>query len=244
LSASKRIQRVVIVGLSPKSGVTCKKPLTFLSNQGKMLENIKAGVHKVEELDPQAEHVLLVSSDIPAITGEMVDWVIKEAMRTDEDLYYNVISRSDMEKRFPASKRTYTHLKDIDLCGGDMNVVRLSLIAEETELWEKIINARKSPLKQAALLGFDTLIGILLRQLTLNQAVERVTRRLGLTGRAVLCPYAEVGMDVDKPHQLELIRKDLARKSRKAAAKPTKGRNSAASSTPKRAPKTSKPKPR
>jgi hypothetical protein len=31
-----------------------------------------------------------------------------------------------------------------------------------------------------------------------------------MTGTAIVCPYAEVGMDVDKPHQLEMIRADLA----------------------------------
>ena len=34
-----------------------------------------------------------------------------------------------------------------------------------------------------------------------------------VTGRAILCPYAEVGMDVDKPHQLELMCADLAKRA-------------------------------
>jgi hypothetical protein len=38
-----------------------------------------------------------------------------------------------------------------------------------------------------------------------------VSKRLGLRGRAVVCPYAEIGMDVDKPFQLEIMRADLSR---------------------------------
>ena len=34
----------------------------------------------------------------------------------------------------------------------------------------------------------------------------------GVRGRAIVCPYAEVGMDVDKPHQLEIMRADLQKR--------------------------------
>jgi hypothetical protein len=33
-----------------------------------------------------------------------------------------------------------------------------------------------------------------------------------LKGKVLVCPYAEVGMDVDKPHQLEIMRLDLAKR--------------------------------
>ncbi|MDP2976442.1 MAG: hypothetical protein Q8N45_09575, partial [Anaerolineales bacterium] len=42
-----------------------------------------------------------------------------------------------------------------------------------------------------------------------------VAKRLKITGRGILCPYAEVGMDIDKPHQLEMLRADLAKAMRR-----------------------------
>ena len=53
----------------------------------------------------------------------------------------------------------------------------------------------------------------LLRRCDLEAAVKRVERKLNLTGQAILCPYAEVGMDVDKPNQLEILRADLANRA-------------------------------
>jgi hypothetical protein len=117
-----------------------------------------------------------------------------------------------MEARFPGSKRTYTRLKDISICGGDMNVMRTMTVTANDELWRRLIASRKNVLKQAALIGYGTLFLILLRRLTLQDVVKRVTKRLQLTGRAIICPYAEVGMDIDKPHQLELLRADLAKR--------------------------------
>jgi GTP:adenosylcobinamide-phosphate guanylyltransferase len=216
LTQSTVIENVILVGLSEKSDVTCGKPLYFIPNQGKMLDNLRAGAEKVLEINSKARHVLLVSSDIPAISGEMVDWAVNTAMQTDEDVYYNIIQREVMEKRFPSSKRTYTRLKDMEVCGGDMNVGRLGLLtSEDTDLWEKITNARKSPLKQAGLIGFDTLFLLLFRQLTLEKAAANIMKRLKITGRAIVCPYAEIGMDIDKPHQLEILRADRAKAQRR-----------------------------
>jgi GTP:adenosylcobinamide-phosphate guanylyltransferase len=212
LGDAETVERVILIGLPPESLVKSSKPLTFMKNQGSMMENIRAGVVKLLEVNPKAHHVLIVSSDIPAITADMVDWVVNTTMQYDEDAYYNVISKEIMEARFPGSKRTYTRLKDISICGGDMNVMRTMTVTANDELWRRLIASRKNVLKQAALIGYGTLFLILLRRLTLQDVVKRVTKRLQLTGRAIICPYAEVGMDIDKPHQLELLRADLAKR--------------------------------
>jgi hypothetical protein len=204
----------VLIGLTNKSDLTCKKPLTYMSNQGKMLDNLKAGTAKVLELNPKAEYVLFVSSDIPGIKPEMVDWVVKACLETKDDLYYNVIRREDMEKRFPTSKRTYTPLKDMQVCGGDMNMARASIVNQNSEFWSKLIEARKSPPAQAAMIGIDIIFKFIFRQLTIDDVIKRVADKLGLKGRAIVCPFPEIGMDVDKPHQLEIMRADLARHPR------------------------------
>ncbi len=221
LGASKSVERIVLIGLSSKSRLTSRKPVTYLSNQGKLLENLKAGAAKVLELNPKAEYVLFVSSDIPGITSEMVDWLVKTCGETDDDIYYNVVRREDMERRFPGSKRTYTPLKDMEVCGGDMNVARAAIVSENSEFWTKVMDARKSPAAQAALLGPGILIRLLTRRLTADDVIQRVANKLDLKGRAIVCPYPEIGMDVDKPHQLEIMRTDLARRSRRAASPDT-----------------------
>jgi GTP:adenosylcobinamide-phosphate guanylyltransferase len=209
LGDAKHVDNVIIVGLSPKSSVTCKKPLYYVSNQGRMLANIVAGVNKSLELDPKTEYVLVVSSDIPGINAEMVDWLIETCMQTKEDIYYGVIPREVMETRYPGSNRTYTKLKDMQLCGADIHITHVSMATEHLDMWEELIGNRKSPLKQAATIGFGTLFLLLLGRLTLAGTVERVTKRLGITGRPIIWEHAEPGMDVDKPHQLELLREDM-----------------------------------
>jgi GTP:adenosylcobinamide-phosphate guanylyltransferase len=206
---AKHVDNVIVIGLSPKSGVTCKKPLHYISNQGRMLSNIVIGVEKSLELDPKTEYVLVASSDIPGIKAEMVDWLIETCMQTQEDIYYGVVPREVMETRYPGSNRTYTKLKDIQLCGADMHITHVSMATEHLDMWEELIGNRKSPLKQAATIGFGTLLRVATRSITLDELVVTVTKRLGITGRPIVWEHAEPGMDVDKPHQLELIREDM-----------------------------------
>jgi GTP:adenosylcobinamide-phosphate guanylyltransferase len=223
LAGSKAVDQIVVVGLTDKVGLKCRKPLHFVPNQGKMLDNLRAGARKLQEINRKATHALLVSSDIPTITPEMVDWVAEIAAKGKKDVCYNVVPRQVMEKRFPGSKRTWTRLKDLEVCGGDLNAGRLSLIVgDENDLWEKITDARKSPFRQASLIGLNTAIPLLLGRLTLEKALSNIEARFGITGQAPICPYAEVGMDVDKPHQLEMLRADLKKRLKKAekAARP------------------------
>ena len=219
LSDAKLVDNVIVIGLSSKSGVTCKKPLHFLSNQGRMLANIVAGVNKSLELNKKNKYVLIVSSDIPALKSEMVDWLIETSRETQDDLYYGVCPKDVMEARFPGSKRTYTHLKDMQVCGADMNISHVRNATEHLEMWEQLIGNRKSPFKQAGIIGLGTLLGLFLRRLTLEDLVRRVSERIGIKGRAIVWSHAEPCMDVDKPHQLELLREELAQGQVKPAAK-------------------------
>ncbi len=226
LSEAKEVDHVILIGLSPKSGVTCKKPLHYVSNQGRMLANIVAGVNKLLQVNPKAEYALVVSSDIPGLKPEMVDWLVTTAMQTKEDIYYGVIPRKVMEKRYPGSNRTYTKLKDLQLCGADMHITHVRMATDHLEMWEELIGNRKSPFKQAATIGFGTLFLLLLGRLTLAETVERVTKRIGITGRPIIWKQAEPGMDVDKPHQLEIVRADMEKQVKKAA-KAAKSKKSA-----------------
>ncbi len=214
IGGAKHVENVVVIGLTEESGVTCRKPMAFIPNQISMIENIIAGITKVIQINPTAKHVLLVSSDIPAITPEMVDWEIETTQAMDVDLCYNIVTREVMEARYPGSKRTFTRMKGMRICSGDMNVLRTSVISVNPEIWEKLVASRKNPIKQASIIGFDTLILALLGIITVDQAVKMASKRLHMTGTAIVCPYAEVGMDVDKPVQLEMMRADLAQREK------------------------------
>jgi GTP:adenosylcobinamide-phosphate guanylyltransferase len=213
LSNAASVDNVVIVGLPQECNVNCLKKMHFVSGQAGLIENLAAGAKKAAEINGKSTHALFVSSDIPAISGEIVDWIIKATDGDDKDIFYNVISRQVMEKKFPNARRTYIKLKDIEMCGGDLHVFNLRIFQnEDSGISKKLADARKSPRKQAALIGFDTIFLYLIRQLTLKKVERNASKHLKVTGRAVLCPYAEAGMDVDKPCHLEIVKAELQKR--------------------------------
>lgn len=209
LAAADGVERIAVIGLPVPLSIPFARPVFFLEGKGDLLANVRSAAGELFKDGLCPERVLLVSGDVPSIQAAMVDWIIAQAVQSQHDLYYPVIPRAAMEKRFPGAHRTYLKLKDAEVCGGDVMIINPALAMEAHPLWDQIVANRKNPLKQASLLGTNVLM-LLLGRLTLDAAVNEVSQRLSVRGRAIVSPYAEMGMDVDKPHQLELLRKDLA----------------------------------
>lgn len=211
MAASKSVDRVVVVGL--EGGLSFPRELHCLPSCGGYLDNARAGAHRLLELDPRSDRrLLLLAADTPAVRPEHFDWVVEQALATDDDFYYPVISREVMEARFPGSRRTYLRFRDGRFCGGDIVVVRACLFIGDTGVWQRLSDARKSPLKTASIIGLQVLLRYLLGRLSIDDAVRLGSRRLGVRGRALECPHAEIGMDVDKPSQLELVEEVMRRR--------------------------------
>ncbi|MDX9917612.1 MAG: NTP transferase domain-containing protein [Gudongella sp.] len=206
LDESERIDSIIVVGLKPIEGIGSKKPLYYIKNNGSMLDNILVGSDKSLELNPEREYVMLVSSDTPKIKGEMADWFFDVAMETRDDFYYGVCSREMMESKFPTSNRTYVKLRDMEVCGSDIGIINIKVVREHMPIWEALIGKRKTPLRQAALIGIGTLIGVLFKSYTLEGLAKKVSRRIGIKARAIVWNCPEPCMDIDKPHQLDILK--------------------------------------
>lgn len=212
LGGSQKIDRIVVIGLDPSSELVCSKPMTYLPDRNSILDNILQGLEHVRQQSPGISHILLSSADIPGTTTEMIDWRIETAQATRADIDYLVVKRETMEERYPESQRSYIRLRDVEVCGGDLNVLSVDL-AEKQELWNRLIAARKNARRQAALLGFDLLLQVLTHRISLKDAEAKVSQRMGLKGHVEISPYAELAMDIDKESQLEIIRKDFDAKA-------------------------------
>lgn len=209
ISGSKTIDTVVLMGIEDVSSLTCSKTMIPMADYGSLIENLQQGSRKLAELHPHQTHVVSIAADIPAITAEIIDHLVGIYQKCEVDLYYGVVDRRVMEKRYPGSKRTYVKVQKEEFCGGDLNAFSKKAALAPNALWKDLIRSRKNPLKQAAMIGLDSLFLLLLGWANLDTMADRICRRLGLTGKAVRVPFAEVGMDVDKPFQFEMVETDL-----------------------------------
>ena len=135
----------------------------------------------------------------------MIDWMARQATELPVDLCYCSIDRSVMEARFPGSGRSYIHFRDRVVCGGDLTVVDAGILAGGNHIWRRLIDGRKSALRMALAVGIDVLVLLLCRRLGVDDLIRVAQTRLGISGRVIHSPYAELGMDVDKPYQFDLV---------------------------------------
>jgi GTP:adenosylcobinamide-phosphate guanylyltransferase len=212
VAGSSRVGRMAIVGLSPEEfGFT--GPVEYVPARGGIFDNIAAGIdHLLADTDafpgqedPAATLILVVSADMPLLTTEMVDYFIDACLPVDADIYYSVVERSVMEGRFPDAGRTFVRLRDGSFAGGDLLMLRPSVIQTNRQLYRELSASRKSAWQMVRLLGLGMIVRFLTRSLTVAQAEKKVSQTLGCRGKAIISPYAELGMDVDKPHQLDMV---------------------------------------
>ncbi|MFN2137452.1 MAG: nucleotidyltransferase family protein [Candidatus Promineifilaceae bacterium] len=217
LQTAGEVERIVIVGLGSAMGMQFLRPADkHIPDQGSMVANVLAGLEWLRRTDPDIEAVLFCTSDIPTITGPIVDQFIARCEPFDKGVYYILVTDEAMEKRFPLSNRTYVKLKDANVAGGDMAVARVEVADAHEELWVALSDARKHAWKLARIVGFGTLLRYVTRRLGFKEIEETAQRIIRMPIQIVLDPPAELAMDADKPAQVELLRAELRRMEKEA----------------------------
>jgi len=148
------------------------------------------------------------------VTGDMVRYLVETTLSTGADVCYTVVRRETMEARFPGSGRSFVPLLDGRFAGGDMNLLNPAIFEQNRVLLDSLLGARKKVFTQARLLGLRFSLKFLLRQLSIADGERKAQSILDVPCRIIPVRYAELGMDVDKPHQLELVRAEMEGQAR------------------------------
>lgn len=209
LAHSQIIEHIIIVGLEPQDLNHPYPQLHFTKARGGIVDNVFAGLDCLQKISPHVRNFLLLSSDIPLITSDIIEGFVKECGSQEAEVYYTMVEEKTMERRFPASRRTYIPFKGGRYTGGDIFMVNVSAVRGNIELAKAATGARKNYLQQIRLIGWSFIIRFLLRRLTVHEAAIEVSAKANLDGRVVATQYAELGMDLDKPHQYEIIKANL-----------------------------------
>jgi hypothetical protein len=209
LQGSEHIEEVVVIGIGHDHGQTFKRPVHHLPDQGSMVANAVAGLKWLNQHNPTPRPIVATSADIPTLTSQIVDELIETCRPYNHDLYYTLVTREMMEKRFPHSNRTYVQLKDLFVAGGDMFIFQTNLITTNPELMEALSNARKHAWQLARIVGLRTLIKFLFHRLSLQDVEEAGSRLIDGSVKTILFPRPELAMDADKPDQVELLQAEF-----------------------------------
>lgn len=206
LDNSENINNILVVGpkkeLHPYIGEKVKE---ILNPGNSILENMESGLTFFNS----DENLLLLSSDIPLITPEAIDEFLKICIKRKACIGYPIITKENIIKKYPETKRTYVKMKEGIFCGGNIVFFKPEVFFQQKNLINELFNNRKTTWKSVKILGFEFIFKFLFKILTLREVEKKVTDILGYNSIAAMISYPEIMIDLDKPSDLELIRKCL-----------------------------------
>lgn len=208
LNSSENIDRILVVGpkneLHPYIG---KKVNEILNPGNSILGNMEIGLNFFNS----ADNLLLLTSDIPLITSEAIDEFLEICTKRKAYIGYPIISKENIVKKYPETKRTYVKMKEGILCGGNIIFFKPEVFFQKKKLIKELFDNRKATWKYVKILGLKFILKFLFKTLTLEEIEKRVTDIFGYNSIAAMISYPEIMIDLDKLSDLKLIRKCLER---------------------------------
>ena len=209
LAAAEGLGRVLLVGPPELEVLEYAGELVHVPSAGGLVDNLYAGIDRLLELDPAVERAAYCWSDIPLVTGPMLDLFLAGTVGW-VDVEAGLVDRADLEERFPEVKETWLWFREGAFVAADFGVFRPRMAAAMRQQLEALAPRRKSPIAQAWQVGPGLLLAYLLGRLSLRGLEERIERRYAIQARIQRVADPELGLDVDGPVNLEICRRVLA----------------------------------
>ncbi len=209
LTASQVVNTYILCG-PPKFIVDREPDLEGLIASGrvKWFENqatpSSSAFHVLQTL-PDQTPVLLTTADHALLSAPIVDYFCSEAQATDCDVVAGVARHEAVTAAYPQTRRTATRLEDGAYCGCNLFAFLTPRARLAANFWRRVENQRKNPLRVIRVLGWIAVSRYIMGRLSLKEALERISHRLGFKAGAVVLPYPEAAVDVDSVSDLKLV---------------------------------------
>ena len=211
LLASPSIRRIVVLAQEAESLLAgelewmAADPRISTEPSG---DGISASVGAVAGTERAPYPVLVTTADHALLRPEMVETFIAGAAGVD--VAFAMVERRTVEKAHPDTKRTWIKAADGHFSGANLFALLTPDSARGTEFWARAEKDRKRTLKLLSFLGLGMFLRAVTRTISLEAAATRVGRKSGFRLKAVVLPFAEAAIDVDKQSDLELAERILA----------------------------------
>jgi CTP:molybdopterin cytidylyltransferase MocA len=208
LRASARIDRIVVVAPPAAAADPALAAASEVRGDGPtMLESLRSGLAGFTE----DALVVVAASDLPALDAAAVDEFVDLTRARELDLAYACLERRWHVQAYPEFPHTWARMREGRFCGGGVVALRPRVLARLATLLDALGAARKSPLRLAALFGWDVAARFALGQLAIADAEARASRLLGgARVGAIRCTQPQIALNVDRVD-------DVARANRRFA---------------------------
>jgi len=200
------ISRIVVVCDESVLSEVLKTQVSIVQPGKTLFDSLKNGLKATETREP----VLVLTADIPLISKEALEDFLLRCQSKKADVYYSFVSKEVNEKKYPGVRRTYVKLREGVFTGGNLVLLSPEVIGEHTHILNKAISLRKKTLQLCLMLGWKYLFYLLMGRLTIREIEQQVTKILKIQAIGVISTFPEVGIDVDKPGDYDLVSQVLS----------------------------------
>jgi len=156
--------------------------------------------------------LLVTTADHPLLTAAMVDHFCDAAAAGATPVVVGLAPASLVLAKYPGAVRTFYRLGNERWSGCNLFALTQPEARRAIEFWVRLEQHRKKPWRLIAAIGLRPLLVYLLLRPGLERAMRELSRVIGVEGRAVVMPFAEAPIDVDKPADLDLVEEILRRR--------------------------------
>ena len=166
----------------------------------RMIESLASGLAGA----PLDEQVLIAASDLPLLSRAAIEEFIAEAQRRDLDVAYAIVNQKLHDRQFPRVRHTWATMFEGRFCGGGIFVIKPRMLDALRTVLDDLGAARKSPLRLAALFGWDIVPQFALGFLPIAAAEARASTILRAPVGAIRSSHADIAVNVDRPADLAI----------------------------------------
>lgn len=207
LRAAPDVERIVVVAPPSMHGDASLALADERRPDGaRITESLRSGLQNF----PPDDAVLVATSDLPVLSPRAVSDFIARALALEADAGYGCVERSVHLAKYPDVPHTWARLRDGTFCGGGLMTLRPRVLPVLEAFIERLGAARKKPWRLASIFGYAVLTKYALGQLTIAQAEARAGELLGAPVRAVISPYPETAVNVDRASDVALAERLIA----------------------------------
>ncbi len=154
--------------------------------------------------------VLITTADHPLLTPEIVDHFCEHSLNQDLDAAVGLCEYQRIKLAFPGIRKTVLKFSDGEYCGCNLFAFLTDDARRLADIWRQVENQRKNPLRIIRLLGWMSVARYLTGTLSLQNAMDALSKKLDLRIGAVILPYPEAAVDVDSVADQILVQNKLA----------------------------------
>ena len=205
---SEHVENIVVVGSRnldqlPEMEHVRKRIFEGANVVQNLLHAVTYVKHRLYRSHLRHNGYLISFCDAVFLTQEIVDDAMREIDRHDADVVLTYVERSSFEAEGLPAKRTYLPVSGKQFTGSTLYYLRSwTRVMRAMPTLIKLRQFRKDPVKMLSIVGCTP-------DMSLEDIATVLSDKLGLKLKITISPHARMGMDVDKPSDLELAQQLL-----------------------------------